>query len=193
MKYASVRHFDLITSAVFSLVVLGFMTGYDIANHDTYILPSYQCDDPNGKYYNSEFCISINGKNVLNVPLLNYAFEISQRDTYWLWLNLFLLAFASMLGFIRWAIGRSIKAGLMWSLTIMLPVLSGFEDAIYFMGRGLPIPQEMPWLEENVFVGTVNRFYTPQNTVTPMDLYVSMGIAITILAIAWFLALRHKT
>lgn len=184
-KYSRVRGFDLFTSVIFSAVILLFVTGFDIFIHDTFVLPSYKCNDPANASLPE--CQPINGSTT--IPILQY--EITGRQLYWLWFNFVIGALAILPSLFRGMLG-SAKAALMWGLTIILPILGGFEDFLYFELRSIPIPQELPWLEGNVFVGAVNSIYSPQNTVTVTDLYVSMGIAVLILGVTWFLALKYR-
>lgn len=181
------RKFDPYTAVFISVLVLIAITGIDVLFHDNFVLSSYQCDDP--KNADLEICKKLTEKTTIQASILNtdFKYEFNGRQTYWIVLNLILIALSFTPAFFRSLLG-SIKAGALYLTTALLPTLGGFEDYLYFASRGIPIPAEMPWLNENVFIS----LFAGGQAVTPTTLYTSMVAVVVILAIGWALALRRK-
>lgn len=190
-KNRKVKTLDLLASVVFSVIFLVFITWYDITLHDSFVLPSYECH-PNTPAADTEFCQKIMEKNSIKVPFTQFAYEYTERDTYWIWMQAIIFAFGLVFAVARAMMG-SLEAGFLWALTITLPIFAGFEDFLYFAARDIPVPEELPWLNGNVIIGITNNIVSPEGSpVTEFALYVAMGVAVAILALAWFLALKPE-
>lgn len=180
------RGFDLIAAALLAITIIVFTTLFDIFIHDTFVLPSYHCDDP--AQANNPECIPIN--STTTIPILQY--EITGRQWYWV----FFVAMSWFLSIIpalfRGYVLGSVKAGFMWIATIQIPLAFGAEDVLYFTLRNLDIPDPLPWLNQNPFIGTVNTLTTHAPDITAQGLIYSLIAGLAILAVLWFFALRHR-
>jgi hypothetical protein len=187
-RYSKVTLFDLKFSLVASLAMLFGLTTFELFIHDTFVLPTYECNDP--VMQNSEICKIINSKYEIRTPLLNY--EILRRDFYWLALNSLIVAIPLLPAITRAKIGASSSAATLWYTTIILPSVSGFEDYLYFILKGAGMPPELPWLNNNVYLYIVNSIANG-GTATPITsevLLISTISSSAVIAVLWYLALR---
>lgn len=164
------------------------ITFIDVVIHDTFVLNTYYCDDP--KNANLEQCRPITATKTLSLNIENQVFqyEITGRQNYWLVLNVIIGFVALVPAIFRGYFLGNLKAGLMYFLSVLLPIIGGFEDFGYYELRGLSIPAEMPWLNANPFIA----MFANGATVTATTLYLSMVAVMVILAIGWILALRKR-
>lgn len=178
---------DLIIAAALGLSVLAATTLIDITLHDKFVLPTYSCDNPANA--ESDYCIQYHDNPKITIPLTSFTYELSDtRNSYWIGLNAMIFAMSIPAAVIRAILG-SPKAAFLWAMTAIIPVLSGWEDAAYFYLQEKPIPDQLPWLEGNVWIGTVNSVINPGGIVTSDILYISMALAVVVLSVFWFVAL----
>lgn len=179
---------DLIASAIVAIPIFFFITGFDIVLHDTFVLPTYHCDSLQDAQ--KPECKPINETTTIQASIAGTTFhyEIQGRQQYWVWFGAVGVGMAFMPAFFRAFFGKSIKAGVLWFLTIFLPIYGGFEDYAYYALRGMEIPDKLPWLNGHLLIAFING----PGDVTSTGLYTTMAAVIVFLAIAWYVALRKS-
>jgi len=105
-----------------------------------------------------------------------------------LWIALGLAGMRVVLGILAGAVIVPILffTGGLWFVSTMIFHRTGFTDFFYYRLRGMKIPTELDWLND---VGLFK--YISKGNVTSDDLYLSMGIGITLLLSMWFVAIHH--
>ncbi len=173
---------------IFAIPTLLGISAFDLVMHDTFVLTTYRCDDPANK--NTPDCAPINAQTTLQASFYNQTiqYKVTGRGLYWVVLNALIFTFSFLPSFIRGFLLGSAKAGFLWFITILLPIVGGYEDFLYFTMKNMPLPDKLPWLNDNVFI----NIFAQGQTVTATTVYTSMAAVVVILALAWGIALRKN-
>lgn len=186
-KYAEVRAFDLVIAGIISFIFMIGFTVFDILLHDSLVLPTYTCNDPNNA--DLEYCKKINSATTLDTPLFEY--EFGTRMSYSIVSMSIALLFPLPLAILRAKLGSQMAAFL-WYVTIAFPALTGYEDYLYFALRGMDLPGEWPWLDNSLWMGVITSFANPGGHVTDGTMFLSMGLAFAIVGAVWYGALKTE-
>lgn len=81
--------------------------------------------------------------------------------------------------------GMLLLVGGAWFVTALILPYFGWGDFIYFIIKGDPIPEKLPWLNDAGFLTMIN-FGSDPDMVEKIDLYGVMGVGLGILITMWY-------
>lgn len=70
--------------------------------------------------------------------------------------------------------GTRIFQTFVWGISPLILLWSGWEDFLYYISRGIPIPSTMPWLNNAGLFPYVMQYVTHDTNAGPLDLTVLM-------------------
>jgi len=73
-----------------------------------------------------------------------------------------------------------------WGITPLILLFSGFEDYLYYAVRGQPIPDTLPWLNQTGLFSPIQQYLTHDANATSMDLYIVMLIGFTAITVLMY-------
>jgi len=166
---------ELIFVFIIMSVAIALLTYTDIEVHDKYLLHiGAECYDGN----DSTFCQKIN--EIHNCP--NGGSDCILQ-AYWFMLQVQMFTIAGLMMFVKLGlvklIGRKINAmriasAFIWGAAPVILLLSAWEDYLYYVSRGQPIPSVLPWLDHSPIMQGINSLLGVSSTTT-LSLYISMA------------------
>lgn len=183
--------------ALVFILAVGYIliiTDTDITFFDSYVLRIISECYPSNQ---SNFCIKARqelGCNMTDQQCIG--------NVYWRQLEKQAIALAGVLFFARLIpslinhfTGRkkfrilSIFESFLWSVTSYGLMLSGFVDYLYYKVRGIPVPNELPWLNDTGLFKYTKELTGNITNVDIADLYITVFLGIGMIVIIWLLAM----
>lgn len=157
---------------------IAMITHTDIVAHDYYAKPlGAECNSHN----TSKFCEEVRALHGCTIEQ-GYNCLLAR---YWQLLTFQMLFLGGLLAFIRIAVaaftGRDWKAPVrlyatfVWASAPVILLFTGWEDYLYYATRGMPVPDTLPWLDQNGLMPHINKALNVSTT-TPLSLYLLMTI-----------------
>ena len=182
----------LIAVVIGIIAVLGYT---DIILHDFYVKPDIKECFPQNQ---NQFCTDL--RNLHGLP---FDAQIDIGNKYWDVLKIQLLAFLVLLFFIKIAIifgkpgkkGERLKFGglilftaIVWGISGgILFYFAGVDFFYYELRPDVPMPDELPWLNEAGALKYLKIFGEDPNMVEKAEVYFAFGLGVGILIGIWLI------
>lgn len=171
---------EIIFLMVIMFASIGEFTYIDITTHDIYALPWGElCYTGN----TNADCKHI--QDITNCPNggdacieAKYASMLTE-EVFWLGGLMIFIKGALIAMFKRKVTATRIFQTVVWGLSPVILLFTGFEDYLYYAVRHMAIPPQLPWLDQAGLFPIVNNNILHVSTSTSLSLYIVMAIGMS--------------
>lgn len=181
---------DFIFSLFLATIITGLLTYTDIILHDYYAKPIIAECHPSNQ---SDFCKDIRELHKLpasaHIALGNLYWSVLQTQAIVLGITMFSIRIGMSKVMKRKIRSMTLFVAILYGVTVSMFFLSGWLDAFYYIGRGMAIPESLPWLNESGIFTFTKAFGSDKINVESSDLYITMGLGFGFLFALWYFAM----